>query len=107
MKPWVWSSALEAKQSKTNKQTNKQTNKDNWHIQPCRAVVAQAINPGTQEAEKADFCVFEANLVYRVSSRTVRATQKNPGFFFVCLFGWLVGWFGLVLGFVVVVVVVF
>ena len=25
-----------------------------------------------------DFCEFEASLVYRVSSRTARATQRNP-----------------------------
>ena len=25
-----------------------------------------------------DLCEFEANLVYRVSSRTDRATQRNP-----------------------------
>jgi hypothetical protein len=27
---------------------------------------------------QADFYDFEANLVYRVSSRTARATQRNP-----------------------------
>jgi hypothetical protein len=36
-----------------------------------RAVVAHAINPSTREAE-------EASLVYRVSSRTARTTQRNP-----------------------------
>jgi hypothetical protein len=34
------------------------------------AVVAHALNPSTREAE--------AGLVYRVSSRTARATQRNP-----------------------------
>jgi hypothetical protein len=34
--------------------------------------VAHAFNPSTQEAE------LEANLVYKVSSRTARATQRNP-----------------------------
>jgi hypothetical protein len=36
----------------------------------CRAVVAHAFNPSTWEAE--------TGLVYRVSSRTARATQRNP-----------------------------
>lgn len=35
-------------------------------------MVAQALNPSTQEAEK-DF-KFEASLVYRMNSRIVRAT---------------------------------
>jgi hypothetical protein len=40
----------------------------------CRAVVAHAFNPnrGRRVSE------FEASLVYRVSSRTARATQRNP-----------------------------
>jgi hypothetical protein len=39
-----------------------------------RAVVAHAFNPsrGRQISE------FEASLVYRVSSRTARSTQRNP-----------------------------
>jgi hypothetical protein len=40
-------------------------------------VVAHAFNPSTQEAEAGGF-EFEASLVYRVSSRTARATQRNP-----------------------------
>jgi hypothetical protein len=35
-------------------------------------VVAHAFNPSTQEAK------FKASLVYRASSRTARATQRNP-----------------------------
>jgi hypothetical protein len=35
-------------------------------------LVAHAFNPGTWEAE------FKANLIYRVSSRTARAIQRNP-----------------------------
>jgi len=35
----------------------------------CLAVVAYTFNPSTQEAEA---------LVYRVSSRTARTTQRNP-----------------------------
>jgi hypothetical protein len=34
-------------------------------------------NPGTQEEEAGGF-LSEASLVYKVSSRTARATQRNP-----------------------------
>ena len=38
-------------------------------------LVKLTFNPSTQ---KADLCVFEASLVYKVSSRTARAvTQRN------------------------------
>jgi hypothetical protein len=40
-------------------------------------VVAHACNPSIWEAEAGGF-EFEASLVYRVSSRTARATQRNP-----------------------------
>jgi hypothetical protein len=40
-------------------------------------MVAHAFNPSAQEAEAGGF-EFEACLVYRVSSRTARATQRNP-----------------------------
>ena len=40
------------------------------------AVVVHAFNPSTWEAEASGF-EFEASLVYRVSSRTARATQRN------------------------------
>jgi hypothetical protein len=40
-------------------------------------MVAQAFNPSTWEAEVGE-SEFEASLVYRVSARTARATQKNP-----------------------------
>ena len=36
-----------------------------------------AFNPSIQEAE-LELCEFKASLVYRVSSRTVRVTQRNP-----------------------------
>ena len=36
------------------------------------AVVAHAFNPSTRISE------FEGSLVYRVSSRTARDTQRNP-----------------------------
>ena len=43
------------------------------------AVAVHTFNPSTQEAEKqVDLCEFEASLVYRESSRTARATQRNP-----------------------------
>jgi hypothetical protein len=35
-------------------------------------------NPSTWEAEAGKISEFEASLVYRVSSRTARATQRNP-----------------------------
>jgi hypothetical protein len=41
---------------------------------PGPGVVAHAFNPSTWEAEAGE---FEASLVYKVSSRTARATQKN------------------------------
>jgi hypothetical protein len=41
-------------------------------------VVVHTFNPSTWEAEAGGSLEFEASLVYRVSSRTARATQKNP-----------------------------
>jgi hypothetical protein len=41
-------------------------------------VVAHAFNPSTWEAEGRQISEFEASLVYRVSSRTARAIQRNP-----------------------------
>jgi hypothetical protein len=41
-------------------------------------VVAHAFNPSTWEADAGEFLEFEASLIYRVSSRTARATQRNP-----------------------------
>jgi hypothetical protein len=41
-------------------------------------VVVHAFNPSTWEAEAGGFSEFKASLVYRVSSRTARAIQKNP-----------------------------
>jgi hypothetical protein len=40
-------------------------------------MVAHTFNPSTREAERR-ISEFEANLVYKVSSRTARATQRNP-----------------------------
>jgi hypothetical protein len=39
-------------------------------------VVAYAFNPSTWEAEAGGFLIY--SLVYRVSSRTAGATQRNP-----------------------------
>jgi hypothetical protein len=40
-------------------------------------MVAHTFNPSTWEAE-ADGFEFEASLVYKVSSRTAGAIQRNP-----------------------------
>ena len=48
-------------------------------IQACRMVGAHAFNPGTWEAEVGEsLWVREASLVYRASSRTARASQREP-----------------------------
>jgi hypothetical protein len=39
--------------------------------------MVHTFNPSTWESEAGKF-EFKARLVYRVSSRTARATQKNP-----------------------------
>ena len=41
-------------------------------------VVVHTFNLSTWEAEAADLCKSEAILVYKVSSRTAKATQRNP-----------------------------
>jgi hypothetical protein len=41
-------------------------------------VVTHAFEPSTQEAEAGWISEFEASLVYKVSSRTARAIQRNP-----------------------------
>jgi hypothetical protein len=41
-------------------------------------VVAHAFNPSTQGGRGRWISEFKASLVYRVSSRTARATQRNP-----------------------------
>ena len=45
------------------------------------ALVVHALNTSTQEAEvgsQEDLCEIEASLVYRVSSRTAKTTERNP-----------------------------
>lgn len=47
------------------------------------AVMVHTVNLSTLEAEagaETDLCKLKASLVYRVSSGTDRATQKNPLF---------------------------
>jgi hypothetical protein len=48
------------------------------NLQKQPGVVAHTFNPSTREAEIGWISEFEASLVYRVSSRTARATQRNP-----------------------------
>jgi hypothetical protein len=44
----------------------------------CQAVVAHTFTPSAQEAGTGQaVCEFEVSLIYRASSRTVRATQRN------------------------------
>jgi hypothetical protein len=45
---------------------------------PSAGVVAHAFNPSTREAEAGGFPSSKPSLVYRVSSRTARAIQRNP-----------------------------
>ena len=53
------------------------TNKHKLEITSYRqAVVAQVFNPNTGRG--GQISEFEASLVYRVSSRTVKDTQRNP-----------------------------
>jgi hypothetical protein len=40
-------------------------------------VAGHALNPSTGEAEAGGSLEFEASLVYRVSSRIARTTQRN------------------------------
>jgi hypothetical protein len=44
-----------------------------------RVLVAHTFNPSTWEAEAGrQISEFKASLVYKVSSRTARAIQRNP-----------------------------
>ena len=43
-----------------------------------QAVAAHAFNPSTWEAEERQISEFKVSMVYKVSSRTARATQRNP-----------------------------
>jgi hypothetical protein len=52
-------------------ETDRETETHDW------AMVAYAINPNTEEAEAGGSFEFKASLVYRMSSRTARDTQKS------------------------------
>ena len=41
-------------------------------------MVAHVFSPSTQEAEAGDICEFSAILVDKASSKTAKATQRNP-----------------------------
>ena len=41
-------------------------------------VVAHAFNPSTWKQRHVDLSEYEKNPIYKASSRTARATQKNP-----------------------------
>ena len=59
------------------KQTNKPTTKEPFlKARSCQVVVVNAFYPNTWRQNQSDLCEFEASLVYRVSSRTARATEK-------------------------------
>jgi hypothetical protein len=52
-----------------------------WKCKGKPGVVAHAFNPSTREHSRGkgqQISEFEASLVYKVSSRTARATQRNP-----------------------------
>jgi hypothetical protein len=41
-------------------------------------VVVHNFIPSTGQQRQVDHCEFEVGMVYRVSSRTAKATQRNP-----------------------------
>ena len=41
-------------------------------------MVVQPLIPALRRQRQADLCEFDASLVYRAASRTVRATQRKP-----------------------------
>jgi len=41
-------------------------------------IVVHTFNPSTWESKASELCEFKASLVYIVSSKTARATQRNP-----------------------------
>ena len=43
-----------------------------------QVVVAHAFNPVLRRQRQIDLCEFEASLIYKASSRTAMAIQKNP-----------------------------
>jgi hypothetical protein len=67
--------------SKTARATQRnsvlKTNKQNKNKKP-PGVVAHTFNLSTLEARGRRISEFEASMVYKVSSKTARATQRNP-----------------------------
>ena len=43
-----------------------------------QVIVVHTFNPSTWESEAGRYLEFEASVVYRVSFRAARATQRNP-----------------------------
>lgn len=43
----------------------------------CLTVVAHALRPTLRRQKQVDLCEFQASLIYRVSSKTAKATQRN------------------------------
>ena len=41
-------------------------------------MVAHTFDPSAQEAEAGESLEFQVSLIYKVSSRTAKATKKNP-----------------------------
>jgi hypothetical protein len=58
----------------TKEKATRRKLKKEW---PQPGVVAHAFNPSTREAEAGGFLSSEVSLVYRVSSRTARAIERN------------------------------
>ena len=48
------------------------------HYKALKVVVAHTFSPSTWEAEADGSLEFKASLVYRVSCRAARTTQRNP-----------------------------
>jgi hypothetical protein len=65
-------------ESKTSKAGKSHASEELTLLRLKPGVVTHAFNPSTREAEAVGFSEFEASLIYRVSSRTARATQRNP-----------------------------
>jgi hypothetical protein len=64
---------------RTKCQTFQTVRKWSWGRAVVVVVVAHAFNPSTREGGRGrQISEFEASLVYKVSSRTARATQRNP-----------------------------
>jgi hypothetical protein len=65
----LWAQSLEPVHCQGDWEIEIEVEPPRWAVVPC------AFSLSTVEA---DLCEFEASLVYRVSFRTVMATQRNP-----------------------------